>query len=145
MAKKGSSSKPEVAREERKVIASNRRARHNYDILETVEAGIVLRGAEVKSLRDAQIQLKDGYARPERGELLLLGVHIAPYSYANGFGSFEPERPRKGVRQHFRGERRERRESARHHFRRAGNGARHSGRAGNGARHWQSGSEARHW
>lgn len=96
MAKKGSpSSKTEVAREERKVIASNRRARHNYDILETVEAGIVLRGAEVKSLRDAQIQLKDGYARPERGELLLLGVHIAPYSYANGFGSFEPERPRK--------------------------------------------------
>ena len=80
---------------EKKIVASNRKARHDYDILDTVEAGIVLRGGEVKSLRDAKIQLKDGYARPERGQMLLLGVHISPWVYATGFGSFEPERPRK--------------------------------------------------
>lgn len=97
MAKKGSTTGAKAAgvRDERKVIASNRKARHDYDILDTIEAGIVLKGGEVKSLRDAKIQLKDGYARPERGEMLLLGVHISPWIYATGFGSFEPERPRK--------------------------------------------------
>ena len=79
----------------RKVIANNRRARHEYDILDTYEAGIALVGSEVKSLREGKVQLKDAYARVERGELLLLGVHISPYGFAVGFGAHEPERARK--------------------------------------------------
>lgn len=79
----------------RKVVASNRKARHDYDIVDTFEAGIVLVGSEVKALRDAKVQLKDAYARVERGEMLLLGVHISPYAYARGFGAHEPERARK--------------------------------------------------
>ena len=79
----------------RKVVASNRKARHDYDIVDTYEAGIVLVGSEVKALRDAKVQLKDAYARVERGEMLLLGVHISPYAYARGFGAHEPERARK--------------------------------------------------
>ena len=79
----------------RKVIAANRRARHDYDILATYEAGIALVGSEVKSLRQGKVQLKDAYARVERGEMLLLGVHISPYGFAVGFGAHEPERSRK--------------------------------------------------
>jgi SsrA-binding protein len=79
----------------KKVVASNRKARHDYEILDTFEAGIVLQGSEVKALRDAKVQLKDAYARVENGEMLLLGVHISPYTYAVGFGSHQPERPRK--------------------------------------------------
>ena len=79
----------------RKVVASNRKVRHDYEIVDTFEAGIVLAGSEVKSLRDAKVQLKDAYARVERGEILLLGVHISPYTYAHGFGAHEPERARK--------------------------------------------------
>ena len=78
----------------RKVIATNRKARYNYEILDTFEAGIVLRGSEVKSLRDAQIQLKDSYASIRGGEVWLENAHIAPYSFAEG-GGHEPERPRK--------------------------------------------------
>ena len=79
----------------RKVVASNRKARHDYEILDTYEAGIALVGSEVKSLREAQVQLKDAYARVEGGEMLLLGVHISPYGYAKGFGAHLPERTRK--------------------------------------------------
>ena len=57
--------------EGRKVVASNRRARHNYEILDTFEAGMVLQGSEVKSLRAGQVQLKDAYATLQDGELLL--------------------------------------------------------------------------
>ncbi len=78
----------------RKVIATNRKARYNYEILDTFEAGMVLRGSEVKSLRDAQIQLKDSYASIRGGEVWLENAHIAPYSFAEG-GGHEPERPRK--------------------------------------------------
>jgi len=77
-----------------KVVATNRKARYNYEILDTFEAGIVLRGSEVKSLRDAQVQLKDSYATIRGGEVWLENVHIAPYSFAEG-GGHEPERPRK--------------------------------------------------
>jgi SsrA-binding protein len=80
--------------EGRKVVATNRRARHNYDILDTYEAGMVLRGSEVKSLRAGQVQLKDAYATLHRGELWLEKAHIAPYSYATS-GGHDPERPRK--------------------------------------------------
>jgi len=78
-----------------KVVAKNRRARHDYDILETHEAGIALVGTEVKALREGHIQLKDSYARPEGGELWLIGVHVAPYAQADGFGGHDPERRRK--------------------------------------------------
>ena len=76
-------------------VASNRRARHDYDILETFECGIVLRGSEVKSLRQGKAQLADAYARVEGGELWLYGLHIPPWEYATGFGAHDPIRRRK--------------------------------------------------
>ena len=78
-----------------KLVASNRRARHDYDILETFECGIVLRGSEVKSLRDGKVQLRDAYARVQDGEVWLHGVHIAPYAYAHGRDGHDPDRARK--------------------------------------------------
>jgi SsrA-binding protein len=78
-----------------RVVASNRRARHDYAVLDTVECGIVLFGSEVKALRDAKVQLADAYARVERGELWLHGMHVSPYSFATGFGAHSPDRPRK--------------------------------------------------
>lgn len=78
-----------------KVIASNRRARHEYTVLDTVEAGIVLTGSEVKSLREGSAQLADSYARFNRGELWLEGVHIAPFRFAVGVGAHDPNRARK--------------------------------------------------
>jgi SsrA-binding protein len=77
-----------------KVVATNRRARHDYAIVDTYEAGLVLLGSEVKSLREGHIQLKDSYATIEDGEAYLIGAHIAPYGYARD-GGHEPERPRK--------------------------------------------------
>lgn len=79
---------------ERKVVASNRKARFNYEILDTWEAGMVLRGSEVKSLREGQMQLKDSYADIRRGEVWLENAHIAPYSFAED-GGHDPERSRK--------------------------------------------------
>jgi SsrA-binding protein len=78
-----------------KIVASNRKARHDFSILETMEAGMVLLGSEVKSLRGGHVQLADAYARVTGGELWLEGVHIAPYAFARGFGSHDPDRPRK--------------------------------------------------
>lgn len=78
-----------------KPIASNRRARHDFDILNTVEAGIVLRGSEVKSLRLGQVQLADAYARIRSDEVWLEGVHVAPYEFSSGVGAHDPDRPRK--------------------------------------------------
>jgi SsrA-binding protein len=78
-----------------KVVASNRRARHDYEILETYECGIALKGGEVKSLRESKIQLKDSYARVTDGEMWLVGVHVAPYANAGSFDAHDPERPRK--------------------------------------------------
>ena len=76
-------------------VAQNRKARHDYEVLETFECGIALRGSEVKSLREGKVQLRDAYARVEDGEVWLRGVHVAPYAQSSGFGSHEPERPRK--------------------------------------------------
>jgi SsrA-binding protein len=76
-------------------VASNRRARHDYDILDTVEAGIALQGSEVKALRTSQVQLKDSYAYVKSGEVWLKGVHIAPYGHAHGLDGHDPERERK--------------------------------------------------
>ncbi len=76
-------------------VAQNRRARHDYDVLDTFECGIALQGSEVKSLRDAKVQLRDAYARVEDGELWLHGVHVSPYAFATGGGGHDPDRRRK--------------------------------------------------
>lgn len=77
-----------------KTIATNRRARFNYQITETYEAGIVLLGSEVKSLRAGHADLKDSYASVRGGEMWLIGLRISPYEYARD-GGHEPERERK--------------------------------------------------
>lgn len=78
-----------------RTVARNRRARHDYDILEVLECGIVLQGSEVKSLRSGRVSLQETYAKVERGELWLFGVHIPPYDQAVGFGAHDPDRKRK--------------------------------------------------
>ncbi len=78
-----------------KLIAANRRARRNYDIRETVEAGIVLHGSEVKSMREAQVQIADGFVRFENHEAWLQGVRVAPYLHAQEHSGHDPDRPRK--------------------------------------------------
>lgn len=78
-----------------RVVATNRRARHDYEILETLECGIVLTGSEVKSLREGNAQIAESYARVDDGELWLFQMHIPPWSYAVGFGSHDPDRRRK--------------------------------------------------
>ena len=75
-------------------VTENRKARHDYEILETFEAGMVLTGSEVKSLRAGRANLKDSYARVNRGEAFLMNAHISPYAAASHFGH-EPERNRK--------------------------------------------------
>ncbi|HOD50834.1 MAG TPA: SsrA-binding protein SmpB [Candidatus Hydrogenedentes bacterium] len=77
-----------------KTIVQNRRARHDYHILEHYETGIALQGTEVKSIRAGQITLKDSYAEVEGGELYLIGAHIAPYEQGNIY-NHDPERRRK--------------------------------------------------
>ena len=77
-----------------KIASENRKARHDYHIHETFEAGIVLTGTEVKSLRAGKANLKDSYARIENGEVFLLQMHISPYDQGNRF-NHEPLRPRK--------------------------------------------------
>ena len=78
-----------------KLIASNRKARHDYAIEDSFECGIVLQGSEVKSLRLGHIQIADAYARIADGEVWLEGVHIPPYQFAHGVGAHDPDRPRK--------------------------------------------------
>jgi len=77
-----------------KTVAVNRRARHDYIIEDTYEAGLVLQGTEVKSLRRGQCSLAQAYARPLGGELVLVDMHIPPYEAGNVF-NHEPRRPRK--------------------------------------------------
>jgi SsrA-binding protein len=77
-----------------KLICTNRKARRDYQILETMEAGLVLVGTEVKSLRDGHAQLKDSFAGIEEGELYLYNAHINPYRMGNRF-NHEPTRTRK--------------------------------------------------
>ncbi|NMC32156.1 MAG: SsrA-binding protein SmpB [Veillonellaceae bacterium] len=77
-----------------KIVAENRRARHDYHIHETFEAGIVLTGTEIKSLRGGRANLTDSYARIENGELFLISAHISPYDQGNRF-NHEPRRNRK--------------------------------------------------
>lgn len=75
-------------------IATNRRATYDYEILERFEAGLVLEGSEVKSLRDGKANFKDSFAHVRGGEVFLIGMYIAPYSFSR-LGGHEPERTRK--------------------------------------------------
>ena len=75
-------------------IVNNRRARRNYDVLDTVEAGLVLTGTEIKAIREGRVNLSDAYGKPEGGELWLVNMHIAQYS-AGSRNNHEPTRPRK--------------------------------------------------
>jgi SsrA-binding protein len=81
-------------------VAQNRKARHDYEILDTFEAGMVLAGSEVKSLRAGKVQLRDSYARVQDGEVWVYGVHVSAYAYSTGFGLVDPERPRKLLLHH---------------------------------------------
>ena len=78
----------------RRVVARNRKARHEYEILETFEAGLVLKGPEVKSLRDSKVSFQDAFARIEQGEVWLHSLHISPYEQASRWNE-DPVRPRK--------------------------------------------------
>ena len=100
MAKKGSAKAKKAAREvaaeggARRSIARNRRARFDYEILERMEAGLVLTGTEIKSLRGGKASIQEAYVRPRDGEVWLVGAHIAPYEAGNQF-NHEPKRDRK--------------------------------------------------
>ena len=78
----------------RKVVCQNRKARHDYDIIEVIEAGLVLTGSEVKSLRDGGAHLTDAWAEVRGGEAFLVGAHIAPYAQAS-YLNHPPRRERK--------------------------------------------------
>ncbi len=77
-----------------RVITTNRKARHEYHIIDTIEAGIALKGCEVKSIREGRVNLQDAYARFRKGELWVVGMHISPYKQA-AFESPDPLRDRK--------------------------------------------------
>ena len=83
-----------VDKHHKKIIAENRKARHNYFIEDTFEAGMVLRGTEVKSLREGRANLKDAYARIKNGEIFVHQMHISPYPFAY-YDNHDPLRPRK--------------------------------------------------
>jgi SsrA-binding protein len=75
-------------------IATNRKARYDYEILETVEAGLVLTGTEIKAVRERRVNLSDAYCRPDSGELWMVNAHIAQFSSGN-INNHDPTRPRK--------------------------------------------------
>lgn len=79
---------------QRKLVASNKKARHDYFIEETYEAGIVLTGTEIKSVRQGKVSIKESYARVENGELIIYGMNISPYEQGNRF-NVDPLRQRK--------------------------------------------------
>ncbi|NLM75497.1 MAG: SsrA-binding protein SmpB [Clostridiaceae bacterium] len=83
-----------MAKEGIKTIVQNRKARHDYFIEETIEAGIELKGTEVKSLRLGRANLKDSYATIKNGEVFIVGMHISPYEMGNRF-NHDPLRPKK--------------------------------------------------
>ncbi|MEF9936243.1 SsrA-binding protein SmpB, partial [Carnobacterium sp.] len=83
-----------MPKHEGKLVAQNRKARHDYTIIDTIEAGMVLQGTEIKSIRGARINLKDGYARIYKDEIYLHNVHISPYEQGNQF-NHDPLRIRK--------------------------------------------------
>jgi SsrA-binding protein len=80
--------------EEQKIVAVNRKARFDYHILDSYEAGLVLTGAEIKSIRTGEINIAEAYVRPQAGELFLLNSHIRAYAHS-GDKEYDPRRPRK--------------------------------------------------
>lgn len=78
-----------------KVITRNRKAQHDYHLERSYQAGLVLQGSEIKSIRANNINLRDGFVQEKNGELWLIGVHISPYEQASIFGHHDPVRPRK--------------------------------------------------
>ena len=83
-----------MANKQRKMIANNKKARHDYFIEETYEAGIVLTGTEIKSARLGKVSIKESYARIEKEEMMIYGMNISPYEQGNRF-NVDPLRPRK--------------------------------------------------
>ena len=81
--------------DDRKAVATNRRARANYDILDTYECGIVLQGSEVKSLRQGSVQLGDAFGRVRNHEMWVLGMQVAPWSHSSTYNEHMVDRPRK--------------------------------------------------
>jgi SsrA-binding protein len=81
-----------------RVVITNRRARYDYFVLERYECGIVLKGPEVKSIRNGRANLQDGYARIDDGEVWLFGMHVSPYEFSRG--DLDPVRPRKLLLHH---------------------------------------------
>jgi SsrA-binding protein len=94
MATRSAPEKSDATRSSDRVVTSNRRAFHDYHIVESLEAGIVLTGTEIKSIRDGKATISEAYARVDNGELWLIGSHIAPYTHGNR-ANHEPDRPRK--------------------------------------------------
>ena len=78
-----------------KLVTSNRKARHDYELLNTYQAGIVLMGSEIKSIRNGRVNLSEGFIQERDNELWLMNVHIATYDPAKNFGHVDPLRPRK--------------------------------------------------
>lgn len=83
-----------TAAEPKRLIAENRKARHDYHVLEVFETGVVLLGTEVKAIREGRVNLRDSYARLDNGEVWLLNVHISPYSH-RGYAEHPEKRQRK--------------------------------------------------
>ncbi|MCC6314581.1 MAG: SsrA-binding protein SmpB [Thermomicrobiales bacterium] len=77
-----------------RIVATNRKAFHDFFVIESLEAGVALTGTEIKSVREGKVTLGEAYARVENGELWLIGSHIAPYTHGNR-ANHEPDRPRK--------------------------------------------------
>lgn len=100
MAVKTQKSGKSYPREGSRLVCQNKKAYHDYEILETFEAGMVLLGTEVKSLRDGRANLKDSYAKVKKGEVFLYGLHISPYTHAT-YDNHDPERVRKLLLHNF--------------------------------------------
>ena len=83
-----------MARRERKLVANNKKARHDFFIEEVYEAGIVLTGTEIKSVRQGKVSIKESFAKIENGEIILYGMNISPYEQGNRY-NVDPLRPRK--------------------------------------------------
>ena len=88
------SAKEDEREKARRVIAENRKARHDYHILETWEAGVALLGTEVKAIREGRVNLRDSYARAQDGEIWMMNVHVSPYSH-RGYADHAEKRQRK--------------------------------------------------
>lgn len=83
-----------MGKRERKLVANNKKARHDFFIEEVYEAGIVLTGTEIKSVRQGKVSIKESFAKIEQGEMILYGMNISPYEHGNRF-NVDPLRPRK--------------------------------------------------